>query len=338
MGGNVFPGAEQAHRGGTYGVLLMTFGTAETTEDVPVYLARVRGGHPPPEDLVAEFQRRFRLVGGSPLTRITREQAAALEAELNAADSRRIPHSVLSPESSVLRPTYRVRAGMRHAPPFIADGIRELVETGAEQIVAIILSPQYSAGIMGGYLGAVESARRVLPPGVQLTVAGPWYVEPSFIEALATRVEEALGRFEPGERRNLPVVFTAHSLPRRVADAEPVYLEQLATTAARVAERACLTAGQWRFAYQSAGHTPEPWLTPDLAEVFPQLRASGHRKVLVAPVQFVADHLEILYDIDVAAREQAAAAEIELHRTESLNTMPVFIRALASVARREIGQ
>jgi ferrochelatase len=319
----------------------MTFGTAETVDEVPAYLARVRGGKPAPEALVAEFQRRFRLVGGSPLTRITREQAVALESELNAPELETRNPGLSAAEGSKLETrnsAYRVGVGMRHAPPFIIDGLAELAEAGVQRIAAIILSPQYSPGIMGGYLSAVEAARSALHPSIQLTMAGPWYEEPSFIDALAIRVEAAFTHFPPEEGGSVPVVFTAHSLPQRVAEAEPAYLEQLHTTAARVAERAGLTRGQWRFAYQSAGHTPEPWLKPDLVEVWPELRAAGHRTALVAPVQFVADHLEILYDIDVAAREQARAAGIHLYRTESLNTMPTFIRALASVAWREIAE
>lgn len=304
------------------GVLLMSFGTAETLDQVPAYLAHVRGGHPAPEELAAEFRRRFQLVGGSPLTRITREQATALQGALNTKTEE--------------GEGYRVCVGMRHAPPFIAEGLEELARAGARRIVAIVLSPQYSSGVMGGYLRAVDAARDSLPAGVTLTVAGPWYDVPAFTEALARRVQEGLTRFEAHERAGLPVVFTGHSLPRRVAESEPGYLDQLRETARSVAGRAGLAPDQWRFAYQSAGHTREQWLAPDLVDVLPVLRAAGHRKVLVAPVQFVADHLEVLYDIDMAAREQGLAIGMELQRIESLNTMPTFIQALASVVRREL--
>jgi ferrochelatase len=293
----------------------MSFGTAATVDDVPAYLASVRGGKPAPDDLVAEFKRRFARVGGSPLTRITTEQAAALESYLND-------------------PRFIVRIGMRHAPPFIADGLRQLVGAGASRVVAVILSPQYSDVIMGGYLRAVDGARQAIGGKLEVRVAGAWHEADDFIEGLTAKLRAALEALEPAQRVTVPVLFTAHSLPRSVADGEPGYIEQLQATASVVAERAGLLPGQWTFAYQSAGHTREEWLTPDIKDLLPGLRAAGHRTVLVAPVQFLADHLEVLYDIDVAAREEADALGVRLVRTEMLNCDPALIRALAAVVTR----
>ncbi len=169
-----------------------------------------------------------------------------------------------------------------------------------------------------------------------MTVAGAWHLEPTFLDALATRVIEALDRFPAEERDRVGVVLTAHSLPKSVVDREPYYIEQLMETVRAVAGRAGIAEGTWSFAYQSAGHTPEEWLKPDLKDILPGLKAAGRRHVLVVPVQFLADHLEILYDIDVAAREEAEAAGLEFHRIEVPNTMPQFIRALASVVHREL--
>lgn len=306
------------------GVLLMSFGTAATLDDVPAYLAAVRGGRPAPDELLAEFRRRFARVGGSPLTQITAAQATALETQLNFA---------------VEGPTYRVAIGMRHAPPFIADGLTEIVRTGVQRVVAIVMSPQYSPTIMGGYLRALEAARTALMHDIvghqiPVAVARAWHDEPHFVAAMAERVEQALGTVPEPERSTVPVLFTAHSLPRSVADGEPGYIRQLHDTAQAIAAAAALPAARWQFAYQSAGHTPEPWLTPDVKDLLPDLYRAGHRSVLVAPVQFLADHLEVLYDIDVAAREEAAAQGIKLMRTESLNTMPAFVEALAAVVRR----
>jgi len=310
------------------GVLLMTFGTAETLADVPAYLSSVRGGRPVPEDLVVEMQRRFSLVGGSPLPRITREQAAALEECLNrpdrsARDSR--------------QPRFRVAVGMRHAPPFIKDGLADLIGAGAQRVIGLILSPQYSTVIMGGYLRALESARAE-HPDVQVSVVHSWHDEPAFLDALAQRVQEALGRMDPVDRSQVQLFFTAHSLPRSVADGEPAYIQQLQDTAEWIAERTGLSRERWQFAYQSAGHTPDPWLTPDIKDLFPALAEAGHRRALVVPVQFLADHLEVLYDIDIAASQQAAEAGIELDRTESLNTMPLFIEAMAGVVERAVAE
>ena len=303
------------------GVLLMTFGTADSVEDVPRYLASVRGGAPAPEPLVAEFQRRFALVGGSPLIRICQEQAAALEAKLNGGEAAPGP--------------FRVAIGMRHSDPTIASGIDALVAAGARHIVGIVLSPQYSSVVLAGYLREFAAATESLPPGVTAGVAGAWHDEPAFLDALAALTRAALDELEPGERDRIPVIFSAHSLPRSVADRDPGYIDQLHATARAVADRVGMTSERWRFSYQSAGHTREPWLTPDLVDVFPELRTAGHDQVLIAPVQFVADHLEVIYDIDVAAREQASQHGLRLRRIASPNASPAFIAALAAVVARE---
>jgi ferrochelatase len=150
-------------------------------------------------------------------------------------------------------------------------------------------------------------------------------------------VQEALTRFPVDVRERVPVLLTAHSMPKRVVEREPDYIDDLKETAAAVAERAGLQSERWMFCYQSAGHTPEEWLKPDFADVMPELRRAGHRHVLIAPVQFLADHLEILYDIEIGAREQAERYGIEFARTESLNTSPLFIRALAEVVKGTMG-
>jgi ferrochelatase len=237
--------------------------------------------------------------------------------------------------------TYRVAIGMRHAPPFIADGLGDLVRAGVRRVVALVMSPQYSATIMGGYLRALEAAREALgsngaASNIPVVVAEAWNDEPRFITAMAERVREALARFPEPERATVPVLFTAHSLPRSVADGEPGYIRQLQDTAQAIAAAAALPATRWQFAYQSAGHTPEPWLTPDVKDLLPHLYRAGYRSVLVAPVQFLADHLEVLYDIDVAAREEAEVQGMRLVRTASLNVMPMFIEALAGVVRRTV--
>jgi protoporphyrin/coproporphyrin ferrochelatase len=328
------------------GVLLMSFGTAATLDDVPAYLASVRGGKPAPDELVAEFQRRFARVGGSPLTRITRDQAAALEALLNedrgspagsgAGGQGSARSAAPGPWPLAPGPCYVVRVGMRHAAPFIADGLRELADAGARRLVGIILSPQYSDVIMGGYLRAAAAARDVLGGELDVTVVGAWNDVDEFLDGLAARLSAALDQVPGEERENVPVLCTAHSLPRNVADGEPGYIEQLRQTAAAVAERAGLAASQWNFAYQSAGHTREEWLIPDIKDLLPGLRADGHKNVVVAPIQFLSDHLEVLYDIDIAAREEAEALGMELIRTEMLNCDPALIHALAAVVRREL--
>lgn len=297
------------------GVLLMTYGSPASLdrEDVRAYLARVRGGREPDAELVDEFTRRYQVIGGSPLIEITRRQAAALEASLG----------------------WSVEIGMRFSAPSIEDGLRSLAAHGAERVAAIVLSPQFSPLLMGGYERAIDDARSAIgDTAPQVTVAGTWHDESAFIEALARRVLEGLTAL--GGDRPVPVLLTAHSLPRRVADQEPDYLDQLRATARLVAQAARLSDDRWRFCWQSAGHEPGEWMKPDFADLMPALAAEGERAVLVAPVQFLADHLEILYDVDVGAREQAERAGLAFARIASLNDDPRLVDALAAVARRTV--
>jgi ferrochelatase len=305
------------HNESPVGVILMTYGSPSTLDDIPAYLQNVRGGSPASDALIAEFRRRYELIGGSPLLRITREQAAALQEELNGRYSTR----------------FRVAAGMRFAPPYIGDVVPE-VAYGARQLIGVIMSPQFSPIIMGGYARALENAVAALQrDDLELRMAGAWHLQPHFLQALAERLQQALMRFPPELRWQVAVLLTAHSMPKRVVEKEPVYIASLKETAAAVAGLAGLPPERWMFCYQSAGHTPEEWLKPDFADVMPELGAAGYKHVLIAPVQFLADHLEILYDIEIAAREQAETAGMQFARTESLNTSPLFIKALAAVVR-----
>jgi ferrochelatase len=299
----------------------MTYGSAATAAEVPAYLASVRGGRPAEPELVTEFQRRYRLIGFSPLVRITQAQGQALQELLDAEYG---------------AGEFRVEVGMLHSEPGITAAFQRLAEDGVRRVVAVVLSPQWSPIIMGGYTRAVDAAKAHLGAGAEVTVAGPWHVLPEFIEALSERLSEALAKFPAAGRDQVPVIFTAHSLPRSVVDREPAYLEQLMATVDAVVERERLVPGRWQFAYQSAGHSPEEWLKPDLKELFPDLRAAGHEEVLIVPVQFLADHLEILYDIDIAAREEAEEAGIGFNRIELMNASPTFIGALAAVVAREL--
>ncbi len=297
------------------GVLLMTYGSPASLEreDIHAYLARVRGGREPDAELVEEFTRRYRVIGGSPLIEITRMQAAALAKTLG----------------------WPVEVGMRFSEPSVLSGLGALAQAGVAQVAAIILSPQYSPLLMSGYARAIDEARAALGAAApKVRVAGAWHEEPAFIGALARRVTEALERLRPDDPHATPVLMTAHSLPKRVADQEPDYLAQLRATAHAVALGAGLSDRDWRFCWQSAGHEPGEWMKPDFADLMPEIAAAAGRSVLVAPVQFLADHLEILYDVDVGAREQAERCGLAFHRIDSLNADPDLINALGAVARR----
>jgi len=299
---------------GLKGALLMTYGSPRTLDraDVGEYLARIRGGREADEELLDEFTRRYQVIGGSPLIEITRAQAAALEAALG----------------------WPATVGMRFSAPTIADGIRELAGRGVGEIAAIILSPQFSPLLMGGYARAIEAARaEVGPDAPRVEIAGAWHEEPDFTGALAARLARALAELPAGERETVAILMTAHSLPRRVAEQEPGYLAQLRDTADAIARAAGLSADRWQFCWQSAGHEPGEWMKPDFADLMPAIAASGGKSVIVVPVQFLADHLEILYDVDVGAREQAEHAGVAFHRIASLNVDPGLTAALANVAR-----
>jgi len=206
-----------------------------------------------------------------------------------------------------------------------------------EYVVAIVLSPQFSPLLMGGYARAIEEARRAMgDPAPEVSIAGAWHDEPAFVAALADRVTAVLDCLPSDERDALAVLMTAHSLPKRVAEQEPGYLAQLRDTAEAVAARAGIARDRWQFCWQSAGHEPGEWMKPDFADLMPELAAGGRRSVLVAPVQFLADHLEILYDVDIGAREQAERCGLIFRRIDSLNADRGLVDALAAVARRTL--
>jgi ferrochelatase len=286
------------------GVLLLAHGTPESLDEMPEYLRLVRGGREPSAELVDEMRRNYAAIGGrSPLTDITRAQAAALQHALDDGTP--------------------VFVGMRNWKPFVADALRDAAAAGARDLVALPLAPQYSTLSVGKYREAVERSR---PEGVRVRFVDSWHDHPGLLDAFAEKLREARKREEWDE-----VIFTAHSLPERVVTEGDPYPEQVAATARGVAERADLV--RYRQAYQSAGRTAEPWLGPTLEQALGELAAAGARRVLVAPIGFVCDHTEILFDIDVQARSFARARGLALGRTESLNTSPAFIGALADLVR-----
>ena len=303
------------------GVILMTYGSPKTLRDVPQYLKNVYGGKDASQETIDEFRRRYDLIGGSPLVAITKKQAAALQKELH----HQYPNG----------PEFRVFAGMRFSHPFIEEQVE--IFNDVDQIIGIIMSPQYSPIIMSGYINELRNAvEKLNNKHIKLTMAENWHTQPYFLKALAEKVEQALMNMPPKVRTKIPVLFSAHSMPKKVIEKEPDYIDDLKETAAKVASLLKLPKDRWMFCYQSAGHTPEEWLKPDFADVMPELEKAGQTHVLIAPVQFLADHLEILYDVGIGAREQAEEHGIVFARTESLNTSPLFIKALAEVVKENL--
>ena len=279
-------------------VILMAYGSPERPEDIPAYFSDIRGGRPVRQEAVDELVERYRRIGGSsPLNRITDAQRAGLE------------------EATGL-PVY---VGMKHWKPWIPDAVERALAEGAERLVGLVLAPHYSRLSIGGYLDRLEAA---LDGRAELAFVESWHDHEPYIELLADRVRGT----------DTHVVFTAHSLPERIlAEGDP-YRDQLLETSALVAERAGV--GDWSFAFQSESATGEPWLGPDILVELETLHERGVGKVLVAPVGFVCDHLEILWDLDVEAREKAVELGLELDRIESLNADPEFIDALVALVKK----
>jgi ferrochelatase len=291
-------------------VLVMAYGTASGPDDVERYYTDIRGGRTPPPEAIEDLKRRYAAVGNEfPLDRITRAQAAALGQEL------RVPAYV----------------GYKHSPPFLPDVVRRMAADGIRQAVGVVMAPHYSRMSIGGYVDRVRSGET---EGLRVDVIESWHAHPAFLEVLSERVRGARDRLTDQERSNDLVIFSAHSLPARIVGEGDPYPDQLRGTAEAVA--GWLDLERFTVAWQSAGRTPEPWLGPPLDEVVAKAAADGHTAVVSCPCGFTADHLEILYDVDVEAREAARQADIRLVRTESMNDDPEFIRAVARVIRDHV--
>ena len=281
-------------------VILMAYGSPSTADDIRPYFEDIRGGRPVSDEAVAELAKRYQRIGGrSPLDEVTEAQRAALERELG------IP----------------VFVGMKHWRPRIAEAVERALERGATRIVGVVLAPHYSRMSVGEYRERLEAALE--GRDAELVLVESWHDDPAFVGVVADRVRGT----------DAWVVFTAHSLPQRALAGGDPYRDQLLETSRLVSERAGL-GERWSFAFQSASATGEPWLGPDILEELERLAGEGEREVLVAPVGFVSDHLEILWDLDIEAHEKAQALGLELERIRSLNDDPSFIHALAGVVEK----
>ena len=287
----------------TTGVLLMAHGTPSSMDEMPEYLTLVRGGRPPSPELIEEMRHNYEAIGGrSPLTTLTMAQGAALAARLG--------------------PSIPVAVGMRNWKPFLAEAVDQLVQQGVGRIVAIPLAPQFSSLSVSKYYSAAEAA---VPAGVELVRVDSYHRHPLLLKAFAERVEERAP--EPDE----VVVFTAHSLPVRVAASGDRYAHEVAGTARGIAGRVGLR--RYRRAFQSAGRTADRWMGLDLGDLLRHRAARGERRFLAVPIGFVCDHTEILFDIDIQAAAVAKELGVGLRRTASLNDSPTFIRLLESLVR-----
>jgi len=285
----------------------MAYGTPATPGDVEAYYTHVRRGRAPSPEQLADLRRRYDAIGGtSPLLERTQEQAAGIQAALGDG--------------------YRIELGMKHAPPFIEDGVAALAAAGVTRIIGLVLAPHYSVLSVGEY--ATRATASAAEAGVGLAMVESWHLAPGYIQLLTGLVREEVDRLDVDPTE---VVFTAHSLPSRILAMGDPYPNQLAETASAVAERAGL--GRWSVGWQSAGRTPEPWIGPDLLEVLPTLVAAGAAGVVVCAAGFVSDHLELLYDLDIEAAAAAGQLGLAFARTPSPNANPAFCATLAGVIR-----
>jgi len=300
----------------TRNVLMMAYGGPRSLDDVRPYLLDVRNYRPTSEEVFHEITERYAQIGGrSPILEVTQAQASALQTALNQNEDGDID-------------TWRVWVGMRHWHPFIKDALADMVEAGVTSAVGLVMAPHYSRMSIGAYY------KRLADAGAPITIAPieRWHLLPGYLQAMTERVRAALARFPAEDRASVPVIFTAHSLPERILEWDDPYPRELRETVAALTER--LPGQPITFAYQSAAMTPDPWLGPDTGEIIAQMAASGERNLLIAPIGFVCEHVEILYDIDIEFARQAGALGLRMERIEMLNDHPALIAGLAGLVRQ----
>ena len=302
------------------GVLLMALGGPDSLESVGPYLQELRGGRPTPPALIDEITERYRITGGkSPVLAITRELAGKLERRLRESGTQA-----------------NVYVGLRHWHPSIGEVYRQIEQDGVRRVVGVCMAPQNSQMTVGAYIRKVEEARAQSSTPSVFTCVRSWNTHPRLIAAIAANIEETRRKFLADS--TVPILFTAHSLPVRILQNQDPYPQEVRATVEAVAAK--LRPEVWRFAYQSQGRSEEPWLGPTVEMMLEELEQAGHRQVLLAPIGFVSDHVEILYDIDIEFKKLAAQKGIRLERTPMLNATVPLVETLTSVVQshlQEIG-
>ncbi len=296
----------------------MTMGGPDSLEAVGPFLSDVRGGRPTPPEMVREITERYRATGGkSPALAITKELAQRVEERLNAAGA----------------PRFRVYVGLRHWHPYIRETYQEIVKDGIRRLVGVCMAPQNSRLSVGAYIRKVSEAQTESGAPVRFTSVPTWNCHPAFVRGIAGNIRAALEKFPAAAREKIALIFTAHSLPERIlADGDPYPGEVRATVDAVLAALGPLPpAAAWRFAYQSQGRTEDSWLGPTVESTLDELHGLGYRDVLMAPIGFVSDHLEVLYDIDIDFKKRAAAKGMRLERIAMLNASGPLVETVVDV-------
>ncbi|WP_010270883.1 ferrochelatase [Paenibacillus senegalensis] len=303
------------------GVLVMSYGTPESMDQIEAYYTHIRRGNPPSEKQLQELRDRYEaIVGGFfPLRKNTDDQVTALQETLRSH----------YPEIEFV--CYQ---GLKHASPFIEDGVEQMVKDGIKEAIGVVLAPHYSIMSVGSYMKRAEQKAEEL--GLSISFVKSYHLHPKLLQALTNRVERALkDKFPDVAADDVRVIFTAHSLPSRILEMNDPYVDQLMETSQAIAER--LNLKQWQFGWQSAGQTATPWLGPDILDTLETIHKEENvNEVLICPVGFVSDHLEVLYDIDIECMQLAQQLGMHLERTESLNVDPLYMETLADVVHDQL--
>ncbi len=298
-------------------LLLLAFGGPRHLDEVEFLLTRLfRGQKPSPEQL-ERVKDRYRLIGGcSPLPEITSQQAEALEKELKARGH-----------------LFRSYVGMRYCHPLIEETLAEILRDGFKEVVAVPMAPFRSRASTGAYIEEVHRVKKNLGEEISVSFVEGWYRHPLFLEAIREKIQDGLKEFSPEEMERVHLLFTAHSLPRSLIENDP-YVTEIEESVRRVVEG--LEPGSWHIAFQSKGGGPGEWIGPDVESVLEGLAAKKVREVLIVPIGFVSDHIEILYDIDILFQKKATSLGMVLKRTRSLNVSEKFIKALAGIVEEHL--
>ena len=289
----------------------MAYGGPDSLDDVEPYLLDVRHYRQTSQEIVDEVRERYRAIGGhSPILERTRAQANALESELNSQGE-----------------PVKVFVGMRHWYPFFSQALADMSAAGIQKAVGLVMAPHYSRMSVGAYFKKVQEAESDL----EIALIERWHLLPGYLDALAGRVLTALERFPANVRTRVPIIFTAHSLPERILEWGDPYPDELNATVIEVVKM--LNSNPYEFAFQSAAISNEPWLGPDAGDVIVRLASEGHKHVLIAPIGFVCEHVEVLYDVDIVFKRLASSLGMQLERIEMLNTSPEMITGLAELVR-----
>jgi ferrochelatase len=296
-------------------VLLLAYGGPDSLADIPAYLLDIRGGRETPQELIDEISHRYAEIGGfSPLLRITQSAAVQLQERTGL-------------------PVY---VGMRHWTPWIKDTVAQMAADGVERAVVICMAPHYSSMSIGAYRRKLDEALAQLAQPFEVIFVESWHTQPEFLDAVAANVRATLTRYTPDERDAVLVVFSAHSLPESILQRGDPYDRQLRETAKLLAEKLALPADRWTFSYQSAAKTGVPWLGPQIEEYIVELANAGHKQLIVAPIGFIADHVEVLYDIDIGVQQIAQEHGVRVERPPMLNDSQATGTILAALVAQAL--